>query len=404
MDQRLRAMLPLFAALFIDLFSFGLMYPVIVALFRQPSIVAAYSPAILSVYLSLAFSLFPFGMFFGAALLGDLSDALGRRRTLLICMAGLGTSYLLMMLGVQTGVLEWLLLGRLTSGLMAGTSPIAQAAMMDMTPTEERGTSMSQVVLVNSLALVSGPALGGVLAHVDFRLPLLMAALLCVGAFTWIALSHTEDSRPRKKLSLSLGRPIEVFVRAWRHPVLWGLAAAFFLFQLGFSMYYIYVLLLLQRSFGATPTELGLFSATLGVGFIFGTLFGYKWAIRLLGSDARAVTLGLALCGAFIVIAGLPIGEGPQWALALLAAACNLPAYIGLLTLISQATTADEQGWALGIGAAMTALPFCISGLLAGVLGLIPIPILLIAGGLIVIAGIVPLRAVMRPVVTQPAG
>src|SRR5271170_1921487 len=126
MDPKLRAMLPLFAAVFIDLFSFGLMYPVIIIVFHQPAIEALYPPGNRSIYLMLAFSLFPFGMFFGAALLGDLSDALGRRRTLLICMAGLGMSYLLMMLGVQTRNLEWLLLGRLLSGLMAGTSPIAQ--------------------------------------------------------------------------------------------------------------------------------------------------------------------------------------------------------------------------------------------------------------------------------------
>ena len=35
----------------------------------------------------LAFSLFQFGMFFGVALLGDLSDAFLRRRTLPISMA-----------------------------------------------------------------------------------------------------------------------------------------------------------------------------------------------------------------------------------------------------------------------------------------------------------------------------
>ena len=34
-DPRLRALLPLFAAVFIDIFSFGLMYPVIIALFRS---------------------------------------------------------------------------------------------------------------------------------------------------------------------------------------------------------------------------------------------------------------------------------------------------------------------------------------------------------------------------------
>ena len=59
-------------------------------------------------YLSLAFWLFPLGMFFGASYLGDLSDALNRRRTLLICMAGLASAYVLMwlaggLLGTQEG-------------------------------------------------------------------------------------------------------------------------------------------------------------------------------------------------------------------------------------------------------------------------------------------------------------
>ncbi|HEY8013746.1 MAG TPA: MFS transporter, partial [Dongiaceae bacterium] len=130
-DPRLRALLPLFAAVFIDIFSFGLMYPVIIALFHDPRVVGVYRPAVLDAYLSLAFSLFPLGMFFGASYLGDLSDALGRRRTLLICMAGLASAYVLMWLAVETRDLLFFLAGRLLSGLMAGTGPIAQAAMMD---------------------------------------------------------------------------------------------------------------------------------------------------------------------------------------------------------------------------------------------------------------------------------
>jgi len=58
-DPRLRALLPLFAAVFIDIFSFGLMYPVIIALFHDPDVVGVYRPAMLDAYLSLAFSLFP---------------------------------------------------------------------------------------------------------------------------------------------------------------------------------------------------------------------------------------------------------------------------------------------------------------------------------------------------------
>src|SRR5215468_4632425 len=98
----LRARLPLFLAVFIDIFSFGLMYPLIVGMFHTGWIAQSYSPALRDTLLSLAFSLFPVGMFFGASLLGDLSDALGRKRTLLICIAGLALAYGLMWLGVAT--------------------------------------------------------------------------------------------------------------------------------------------------------------------------------------------------------------------------------------------------------------------------------------------------------------
>jgi len=41
----LRARAPLFLAVFIDIFSFGLMYPLIVGLFESPWITATYSPS-----------------------------------------------------------------------------------------------------------------------------------------------------------------------------------------------------------------------------------------------------------------------------------------------------------------------------------------------------------------------
>ena len=78
----------------------------------------------------------------------------------------------------------------------------------------------------------------------------------------------------------------------------------------------------------------------------------------------------------------------------------NLLAFVGLLTLISSAATADEQGWALGVSASMTALAFFLAGLLAVVLHLVPLPALIAAGGIIVVAGIPPLRSRTRAGIT----
>lgn len=395
MDQRLRAVLPLYAAVFIDLFSFGLMYPVIIALFHQPAIVSGYSPAVRGVLLSLAFSLYPFGMFFGAALLGDISDAFGRRRTLLICMSGLAAAYLLMLVGVQTEDLLWLLAGRLLSGLMAGTSPIAQAAMMDQSTDETRGTNMSHVVLVNSVALVSGPAGGGVLAHIDFRAPFLFAITLCLAIFAWIHSAADLSESKRQKLRLSWRRPFEIFVQAWRQPSIRNLAALFFLFQFGFAIYYVYILVRMANGYALTPSALGLFSGLMGAGFVAGSTILYAQVKRRLARDSMVAALGLALCGIIILLTAAPLDAALQWVFAFLASATNVLAFVALLTLISASAGEGEQGWALGISSAMTALSFFLSGLFASSLAFIPLPLLLALGGLIVLAGMLPLRVAM---------
>jgi predicted MFS family arabinose efflux permease len=397
MGQRLRTLLPLFAAVFIDIFSFGLMYPVIVALFHHPVVIGVYRPAMRDAYLSLAFSLFPLGMFFGASFLGDLSDAIGRRRTLLICMAGLASAYALMWLAVETRELLFFLAGRLLSGLMAGTGPIAQAAMMDQSSEAERGRNMANVVLVNCIGLITGPAIGGVLGHLDFRAPLGFALLLCLVAFFWIRRSQLGEAHGPRKLVVGWRRPVDIFSRALRHPVIGPVALSFLLFQLGFAFYYIYILVKMRKVYGVTALELGLFSAVMGVGFVIGTTVGYRSAVRWVGKDRNVAALGLAACGVFIVLSAASLPSAVQWMLALWVCIANILAFVGLLTLISAAAGGDEQGWALGIGASMTALAFFLAGLAAATLTLVPLGVLLGLGGMIVLAALFPLRATGAP-------
>jgi DHA1 family tetracycline resistance protein-like MFS transporter len=396
-------MLPFFAALFIDLFSFGLMYPVIIAFFHQPNVAHLYPPQTLALLLSATFSLFPFGMFFGASLLGDISDAIGRKRTLLICMGGLTVSYGLMVLGVQTMILSFFLVGRLLSGLMAGSGPIAQAAMMDRSAPEDRGRNLSHVVLVNCVALTSAPAVGGILARFDMRAPLLVTVVLCVGAFILIQRAHFTEVAPATRFSLSWRRPIENFVHAARHPRIRWITLSFFLFQLGFSIYFVYVLLLMQRQYGLDPAGIGLFSATIGAGFVVGSTLGYPWLARHLPNEAGFAAVSLLVCGGFVVLSAF-VPQLAQWPVALLAAVFNVTAYVTLFALISGSASKTEQGWALGIGTSAIALAFFLSGLLANVLTVVPIGPILAAGGIIVAMGAVPLWRVRQAVVVAPIG
>lgn len=95
---------PVLLATIIDAMGFGLVYPVMTSMFsvlhNNPFFADNISSHLRHFYLGLGFLLYPAAMFFGASFLGDLSDSLGRRKVLLICVFGLILSFSMMALGI----------------------------------------------------------------------------------------------------------------------------------------------------------------------------------------------------------------------------------------------------------------------------------------------------------------
>jgi MFS transporter, DHA1 family, tetracycline resistance protein len=402
MQSILRTRLPLFLAVFIDIFSFGLMYPLIVGMFHVGWVANDYPPALRDILLSLAFSLFPVGMFFGASLLGDLSDALGRRRTLMICMAGLAAGYGLMWGSIELRLIWLFLAGRLLSGLMAGTAAIAQAAMMDSALPDQRAGAMAQVTLVTTVGFVAGPAIGGLLGHLDFRLPLALALLLCLATLTTLWATTWAGDEPKRKFGFDWREPFLLFWRMRSRPTLIPPVLAFFLFQFGYMIYYTFILIEMQRRYGLTTAEIGLFSVVIGAGFVIGTLFGYKIAKALLGADMKVACVGLAVCGCLVWLAALPLPAWAQVVLTLVVATSNILAFVTLLAAISSAVGEAEQGWAMGVGNASVALAVFAAGLLSSLLSVVPGGAFQILGSLLILSAIIPTRRLL-PMAGQKA-
>ena len=99
--------------------------------------------------------------FLGVVYVAKLSDAIGRKNALLICLSGALAGYVVTILAIFLNSLWLLILGRAVTGFTAGNQPIAQAAMIDGSDNEaDRDRNMGYIVTGLSFGLVGGRAAG----------------------------------------------------------------------------------------------------------------------------------------------------------------------------------------------------------------------------------------------------
>jgi DHA1 family tetracycline resistance protein-like MFS transporter len=134
--------------------------------------------------------------FFFSPVLGSLSDRFGRRPVVLLSNFGLGLDYVLMALAPS---LNWLFVGRLISGITSASVSTAFAYISDMTPPERRATVFGKVGVAFGAGFILGPAIGGLLGHIDPRLPFWAAAGLSFANTLYGLLILPESLPPERR-------------------------------------------------------------------------------------------------------------------------------------------------------------------------------------------------------------
>lgn len=361
-------MAPCLLAIIIDNLGFGLVYPIMAGLFTtQTTLFSSTSHDAANFYLGLSYLLYPLFMFFGASMLGHLSDMFGRKKIILLCMGGIAVSFLFMGLGVSLSSLFLILLGRALSGLFAGSQPIVQASIVDQSTPQNKTFNMSLIGLTLSIGLILGPIFGGVLSDAsigrsfNFSTPFYLAALLSVICVLWIAAAFKETFSLARKKSFNVLEPILIFVKAFKSARLRLLSLIFFSMQIGFSLFFTLGLIYLKKSFDYPNWELGAFNGWIGVGFTFGMFFIARRVARKYSAESISVyaMLVTAIGQLFFF---LPLSSFWVWALALPIAASDMLAYTTMLTSFSNVADKRSQGWVMGIAIATMAVAWVVSG------------------------------------------
>ena len=360
------SLLVVYATVFLDLLGFGIILPSLPFFARRLMVGGGEDSPALGLGIGLLFMSYSLAQMVGAAILGRLSDRIGRRPVLLLSLTGSALSFFLSGLA-QT--LLFLCLARALAGLFGGSISTAQAYIADVTTKQERAKYMGMLGASIGMGFVLGPALGAGLIVLGFGFA---GAAFCASGLAVINLvfGFWRLREPeRHRLASGLGAPGNWarLVAAWRRPVVAAPLVATFLTTFGFvSMETTFAFLgkarfaLDERSFGLALVFAGIVMIIVQ-GALIGRLtqsFGVR-PVAIVG----ALLMGVAL-SAFTVVFTLSTALA---ALGLLAFSQGL-ASPSLSTLLSQASREDEQGATLGLGQSMAALARAFGPLVAGAL------------------------------------
>jgi DHA1 family tetracycline resistance protein-like MFS transporter len=279
--------------------------------------------------------------FIFSPIMGSLSDRFGRRPVLLISSFGLAADYVVM---AVAPTVAWLLVGRILSGITASSFSTAGAYIADVTPPEKRAQGYGLLGAAFGVGFVLGPAIGGLLGHIDLRLPFWAAAGLA-GANWLYGFFILPESLPRERRAAFDWRkanPLGSFRLLRSHPELFSLALVLFLFYLAHQVLQSVFVLYTGYRYHWTALDVGWNLMAVGCAAVLVQALLVKPVVARFGERGALLT-GL-ICGAtgFVIYGLAPTGL-MFWGALPIFALMNLVGP-GVNGMMSKRVSPSEQG------------------------------------------------------------
>jgi len=319
-------------------------------------------------------------------LLGRWSDRVGRRRVLLISIAGSVASHILLGVADLAFSLPLLFLARAFDGITGANIATAQAYIADVTTPENRAKGMGYFGAAFGFGFVVGPALGAGLYYVGSAVsdetygtcfPAFGAAVISLVAL-FLVWRYLPESRPdREKPSTFRAFKLSQFTTIFAHPRLRELFTVVFFTIFAFVLLEVTFVYLCLHSLGLGASGTGLVFGYMGVCMVIvqGGLVG-RLAKRF--GEASLVAVGPIINAmGFLMISSVPLLTSltfatVAWCVLLLGL---IPVTFGhgitnpnLNALISRQAGEDRQGTVLGLSQGVGSLARTIAPPIGGLL------------------------------------
>jgi MFS family permease len=348
----------LIAVIFINMLGFGIIVPLL------PFYAKSFDAAPWQI--SLIFSAYAIGSFFGEPFWGRLSDRYGRKPLLISTISGNCLCYLALAFAPSVGAAFVI---RLLGGLASGNGAVIQGYIADVTHPDRRARMMSRQGAAWSVGMIVGPALGGFFAHTGagpagFRIPLFiasgLAALSVVSIILFIRESKVREQTISQRPSrwAALGDVVS-------HPVIGRLMLLTFLVGFAFTGIESVFGLWGQARFGWGPRQIAICFSFVGVVAAI-TQFFVTGPLSERYGEGRMLAIGMALTVVGCAVQPFSTGLITTTLLMCVTAIGQSVAFPNVGALISRTADPHRQGQILGLNNAAGAFARVAGPLCAG--------------------------------------
>lgn len=259
----------IYAALLLDVIGIAVLIPAF------PELKSYYGISDLQV--SLGFTVYSLCAFLSAPVLGQISDKIGRKKSLIWCVIGTFISYAILLITQQ----YWMfIVSRIINGITGGNISILQAVLRDISPDEEtRRKNFGLMGAFFGLGFIVGPLIGALLLKTGsvtniFRFGAIFALIEIVLIIT--NFSNTNQLQPEKALTYN---SFEIMWKYLKKPDLRNILISLFFLGIGGFIVVASQSLYMHSLFGTNGSQYGVILAASGVlsALNFGVLIPKFW-------------------------------------------------------------------------------------------------------------------------------
>jgi MFS transporter, DHA1 family, tetracycline resistance protein len=371
------SLFPVLLTYFLDNFGLAIIYPIFTPLLirSEHSFLSASAPYLeRTVYLGFLIAAFPLAQFFGAPLIGQFSDRVGRKRAFYITILGSGLGYTFTAISIMNFSLAGLFLSRFATGLFAGNLTLCLATIAHMSPDDtSRTQNFSLINALGGVSFIIAIALGGILSdpnlssHFNPSFPFWLIAVFSYINLAFLHFFFHDPHKAPKHPGVNPFKGIHHLLQGVQSKELRTIYAVNFLFMLAWvaSMQFLPSLLLESFKFESGQITAALIGASL------------IWSLANFFINRK---LAQSYFPGIILLSSLPIlsfflffsvfSTGPvSFLFMFMAAACFASfCWTNGIATISLKAPLSIQGSILGINQSMTSIAAMLSPIIGGFL------------------------------------